>query len=154
MFTSLPKELKLEILDFIRPPRVESGLKQLVEWGTKQKPGRDIILHCEVEDFGIKLRIDLGFDGDTREVEHVEIQVWNHSIFRGKLPAQYMTLTHVGLRGQFDPAEMEQLLPRGIKIPPYSRLRVHGAAFLRGLEHLDTSELWVDTLATIWMFTN
>jgi hypothetical protein len=154
MFTRLPKELKLEILDFIRPPRVESGLKQLVEWGTKQKPGRDIMLYCEVEDwFGMKLQINLGFDGDTREVDNVEIQAWNYG---SNMPAKYTNVIHMGLRGQFDPAEMEQFLPRGIKIPPYSRLKVHGAAFLLGLEHLDHSELWtaVESFATLSLFTN
>ena len=147
MFTSLPKELKLEIVDFIRPPRVESGLKQLVEWGTAQKPGRDIMLYCEVEDwFGMKLQINLGFDGDTREVDNVEIQAWNYG---SNMPAKYTNVIHMGLRGQFDPAEMEQFLPRGIEIPPRSRLMVFGAVFLRGLEHLEMSGL----LNTVEIFT-
>ena len=151
MFTSLPKELKLEIVDFIRPPRVESGLKQLVEWGTAQKPGRDIMLHCEVEGCpGLELQINLGFDGDTREVNHVEIQAWDSG---SGMPGKYTNLIHMGLRGEFDPAELVQFLPRGIEIHPRSRLMVFGAVFLRGLEHLEMSGL-LNTVEVFTIFTN
>ena len=135
MFTSLPNELKHEILDFLRPPRVVDGLTQLMEWSTEQKPGRDMLLHCETEDV-FDIGITVGFSGDTREVNHIEFTLRQPE----DRTFEYINIAHVD-PPNFDPKNLLDYMPRQVEKIPSGRLKVVGAAFLRGLQHLDFNEL-------------
>ena len=140
MFRSLPNELKHEILDFLRPPRVVDGVKQLMEWSTEQKVGRDMLLHCETEDVyerDVDIAITIGFSGDTREVNHIEITLRQPE----DKSFEYINIANID-PPNFDPENLIDYMPRQVKdIPSWLRLKLVGAAFLRGLQHLDFNEL-------------